>query len=299
MLRRSRSRLGVAIAVLVVGLAGTAAATAGADQRSSALALPTPARFVANLDLECFRTSEYTPPPLRAPIVLSHLNPVLDGQPRWEVRQLGPRTQLCSPVAKNNVIPPRDVLDFVRFVDLSCYRIDGPRTQFPLVLQHLNPVLADLPRREVAMLAPETLCLPVIKNSSEPPAEVLELVRYIDLVCYSETPQTSMGRRLQLTQLNPELAHIPPTTVQVNANRQLCVPMRKNDQQIPDRVLEIVRYVDLEKYDIVAPAPPQTQLRLRHINPLLVDLPAEPATLLARENLAVPVAKNGKIPPGR
>jgi len=289
----------VAIAVLVVGLAGTAAATAGADQQSSAIALPTPARFVANLDLECFRTSEYTPPPLPAPIVLSHLNPVLADQPRWEVRELGPRTQLCSPVAKNNVIPPRDVLDFVRYVDLSCYRIDGPRMQLPLILQQLNPVLADLPRREVVVTAPETLCLPVIKNSSEPPAEVLELVRYLDLVCYSETPQVPMGRKLLLTQLNPELAHIPPTSVLVEANRQLCVPVRKNDQQIPDRVLEIVRWVDLEKYDIAAPVLRETQLRLRHINPLLVGLPAEPATLLEREMLAVPVAKNGKIPPGR
>lgn len=289
-----RSRVAIAVVTLVVGLAAPAAA----DQRPAALDPPTPARFVANLDLECFRTSEYTPPPLPAPIVLSHLNPVLADQPRWEIGRLGPRTQLCSPVAKNEVIPPKDVLEFVRYVDLSCYRIDGPRLQVPLVLSHLNPVLADLPRREVVMMAPETLCLPVLKNSAQPPAEVLELVRYLDLVCYSETPQVPMGRKLLLTQLNPELAVIPPTTVLVQENRQLCVPVRKNDQQIPERVLEIVRWVDLETYAIAAPDLRQIQLRLRHINPLLVELPPESATLLARETLAVPVAKNGKFPPG-
>lgn len=299
-----RSRFGMAVLVLVAALAGTAAATTattaapGPGPDRQALALPTPLRFVSNLDLECFATSPYTPPALSTPLTLSHLNPVLANQGRWTVTGLGPRSQLCTPVAKNGVIPPADVLPFIRFVDLSCYRIGGPYLNLPLTLSHLNPVLGHLPRKQVTVLAPEQLCVPVLKNESVPPADVLQLVRYIDLVCYRETPEVAMNESLKLTQLNPVLTHIPTTEVRVAANRQLCVPVRKNEQQIPDEVLRIVRWIDLEKYDILAPTLTPTDVRLRHINPLLAGLPAEPATLVARQQLALPVAKNGNMPPG-
>ncbi|TDV43563.1 hypothetical protein [Actinophytocola oryzae] len=295
MLRRSRTRIGVAALVLAAALAGTAVAAATTSS-AKAPALPSPKDFVSNLDLECFRTSAYTPPPLHSPLTLSHLNPVLAGLPRWTVETLGPRTQLCSPVAKNDVLPPKEVLEFVRYVDLSCYRISGPAVGFPLTLSHLNPQLAHLPRRQVTVVSPEQLCVPVIKNDSVPPDEVLRLVRYVDLVCYRETPQASLGLSLLLTQLNPVLADIPPTKVDVTPNRQLCVPVRKNNQDIPDDVLKIVQWVDLEKFDVVAPAMHQIDLKLRHINPLLADLPAEPATLVSRHQLALPVAKNGNTP---
>jgi hypothetical protein len=305
MFRRSllRSRVGIAVLVLAAALGGTTAAVAAANTPAKAKApattaapWPTPAQFVANLDLECFRTSPYTPQ-LPAPLTLSHLNPVLAGQAPWTINQLGQRQQLCSPVAKNDVMPPPEVLDFVRYVDLSCYRISGPNINFPLTLSHLNPLLKDLPRREVTVMTPEQLCLPVIKNDSVPPDEVLRLVRFIDLVCYRETPQVPLGIKLRLTQLNPVLSSIPPTTVGVQANRQLCVPVRKNSQQIPDEVLKIVRWVDVEKFDIEAPAMQPIELRLRHINPLLQGLPAEPAVLLQRQQLALPMAKNGNNPP--
>ena len=301
MLRRSRhrSRFGIAVIAVVAALAGTTAAGAATTtpQAPQALSLPSPYEFVSNLDLECFRTSQYTPPALPAPITLSHLNPVLADQARWTVQGLGPRSQLCTPVAKNGKIPPKEVLEFIQFVDLSCYRIGGPSLDLQLVLSHLNPVLAHLPRKEVTVFAPQQLCVPVIKNDSVPPGEVLRLVRYIDLVCYRETPPVPMNESLKLTQLNPVLTEIPETEVRVTNNRQLCVPVRKNEQDIPDEVLKIVQWIDLEKYDIVAPALPAITLKLRHVNPLLADLPTEPATLLARQQLAVPVAKNGKEPP--
>lgn len=299
MLRRSflRSRIGIAVAVLVAALAGTAIAATAAPQKSPILP-PSPLRYVSSLDLECFRTTPYTPPPLAAPIVLSHLNPVLAEQARWTIQSLGPRTQLCSPVAKNGQIPSEDVLDFVRYTDLSCYRITGPNINYPVKLSHLNPVLKDFPVRGVTLGAPEQLCVPVIKNQSVPPDEVLRFVRYIDLACFRETPQASLNTQLKLTQLNKELSDIPTTLVDVRLNRQLCVPVRKNNQEIPDDVLKIVQYIDLEKFDIAAPTPPAVQLRLRHINPLLTGLPIEPATLVGREQLAVPMAKNGQIPPG-
>jgi hypothetical protein len=290
--------LGVAVLVLVAALAGsTAAASAGTSSTRQVQALPSPLQFVANLDLECFRTSAYTPPPLPAPITLRHLNPVLTAQAPWSIAGLGPRSQLCTPVAKNGVLPPEGVRAFIRYVDLSCYRIGGPTINFPLTLDHLNPQLGHLPRKQVTVVAPEQLCLPVIKNDSVPPAEVLNLVRYIDLVCYRETPQVPLNLSLKLTQLNPVLTGIPTTEVAVRENRQLCVPVRKNNQQIPADVLRIVQWIDLEKYDVTGPALAPVDLRLRHINPLLQGLPVEPATLIARHQLALPVAKNGRIPP--
>ena len=298
MVRRSliRWKIGVAVLILAAGLAGTATATSGAAP-AKALPLPSPARFVSNLDLECFRTNTHTPGPLPAPITLSHLNPVLANQARWQITSLGARTQLCTPVAKNDVIPVPGVLEFVSFVDLSCYRITGPSLNLPLTLDHLNPVLGHLPRKEVTVLAPEQLCLPVIKNGSKPPEEVLRLVRYIDLVCYRETPQVAMNESLKLTQLNKELSHLPDAKVRVTFNRQLCVPVRKNNQEIPTDVLNIVRWIDLEKYDLNADPIPTFTLKLDHINPLLERLPTEEATIAGRHQLALPVAKNGNKPP--
>jgi hypothetical protein len=298
MIRRSifRIRTGVAVMVLAAAVAGTATATAPVSQ-ARALALPSPLEFVSNLDLECFRTNAYQPPPLPGPLTLRHLNPELTQLPGWTVNALGQRNQLCTPVAKNGNIPPKEVLEFIKYVDLACYRIGGPTVNFPLVLSHLNPVLGHLPRKEVTMVAPEQLCLPVIKNNSVPPDEVLRLVRFIDLVCFRETPQVPMDEKLTLTQLNPVLADLPKADVLVNQNRQLCVPVRKNNQEIPDEVLRIVRWIDLEKYDITGPTPPAIGLTLRHINPFMANWPQEPATIIGRHQLALPVAKNGSIPP--
>lgn len=304
MIRRSffRSRIGIAVMVLVTALAGTAAAATAATPAATprqALALPSPLRFVSSLDLECFRTSAYTPPALTGPLTLSHLNPVLSAQAPWTVAGgLGPRQQLCSPVAKNNQLPPEEVLAFIRYIDLACYRITGPTINFPLVVSHLNPLLTNLPRRQVALMYPEQLCVPVIKNESVPPAEVLRLLQFIDLACYRETPPAPLNINLQLTQLNKELDAIPPTVVSVGPNRQLCVPVRKNNQLIPEDILRIVRWIDLEKFDIATTtAFPPVNLRLRHVNPLLAGLPLEPATLVARWQLALPMAKNNQIPP--
>jgi hypothetical protein len=252
--------------------------------------------FVSNLDLECFKTDPFTPPPTT--LTLTHLNPVLANLPR-ETVTIGPRVQLCAPVAKNNRIPPPTSLPFVRFVDLSCYQISGPAVNFPLTVGHLNPLLTTLPRRNIVMVNPELLCLPVIKNGVVPPPDVLRLVQFIDLKCYRTSPNNSLGIGLNLTQLNPVLGNIPPANVSVLQNRRLCVPVQKNNQQIPPDVLNIVRWVDIELFDIsTPPLPTPVGLTLQHINPLLTNLPAEHALLTAGIQLGLPVAKNGMIPPG-
>jgi hypothetical protein len=294
MTRRSlfRLRLGLITTALVATAVTTGAATPASSQVQ---ALPTPFAFVSNLDLECFKTEAVTPPPTT--LVLTHLNPVLANLPR-ETVTLGPRVQLCVPVAKNNKIPPADVLAFIRFVDVSCYQISGPAVNFPLVLSHLNPLLSTLPQRNITMVNPELLCVPVIKNGLAPPAEVMRLVQFIDLKCYRTTPNNSLGIGLNLTQLDPVLGNIPPANVSVLANRRLCVPVQKNNQVIPPDVLNIVRWIDVELFDISAPAlPTPIPLTLTHINPLLTGLPAEHATLLNAVQLGLPMAKNGMVPP--
>ncbi|WP_066370839.1 hypothetical protein [Herbidospora mongoliensis] len=263
---------------------------------SAAVALPTPKELTAFLDLECFRTSQYQPP--AATLTLRHLNPVLANLP-IETVTLGPREQLCVPVAKNNQQPPSPALDFIRFIDLACYRISGITVGTGLVLSHLNPLFQSAPRTQVALNSPQQLCVPVIKNNVVPPSEVLALVRHIDLKCYGITPNNPLGAQIGLRQLNPVLVPlIPNHAAQVTYARQLCVPVQKAGDVIPDQILNIIRWIDLEKFDINVAATPQVGLTLRHINPVLAGLPQEQAILYGASQLALPVAKNGAFPPG-
>ncbi|MEU8319351.1 hypothetical protein AB0C33_13340 [Nonomuraea sp. NPDC048881] len=280
--------------LLSAGLAVFAAAFLVATP-AGALALPTAKEFVSSLDLDCFKTTTYQPPAVA--LTLKHINPVLANQPPVQVT-LGPREQVCVPVAKNNVIPPSPALDFVRFVDLSCYRVSGPQINLPLSLRHLNPVLQGLPGLSVTLSSPQQLCVPVSKNGVVPPPDVLNVVSHIDLLCYAHTPNPSMNKALNLTQLNPVLVNqIPPRTVQVAAARQLCVPVQKGGDQIPADVFALVRWVDLEKFDASSPATPIVSLTLKHLNPVLANLPAEELRLTGPSQLAVPVSKNGAVPP--
>jgi hypothetical protein len=289
---RSRGRIATVLAILAIVLSTGAAASAQPPQIQ---VLPSPLRFVSSLDLECFRTDPH-PPPVNA-LVTRHLNPALAGLPA-ETNPLGFREQLCVPVAKNHVIPPPEVLDFIRFVDLACYRTQGLNVNKLLTLRHLNPVLSGLPPKNVVISVPQQLCLPVVKNGLFPPAEVLRLISYIDLKCYLEMPQVALDKILNLAQLNPVLAHIPPTDVRVTLNRQLCVPVQKNNQPLPADIINIVRWIDLEKYDITPAAPaPIITLTLTHVNPLLANVPPEPATISGPLQLMLPVAKNNMIPP--
>ncbi|GAB1818870.1 hypothetical protein [Herbidospora sp. RD11066] len=263
---------------------------------TAAVALPTPKDLTAYLDLECYKTNQYQPP--ATTLTLRHLNPVLANLP-IETVQLGPREQLCVPVAKNNQQPPSPALDFIRYIDLACYRISGLNVGTGLVLSHLNPLFQGAARTQVTMTVPQQLCVPVIKNNVVPPSEVLAFVRHIDLKCYAITPNNPLGAQIGLRQLNPVLVPlIPNHAAQVTYARQLCVPVQKAGDVIPDSVLNIVRWIDLEKFDINVAATPQVGLVIRHINPVLAGLPQEQVVLTGASQLALPVAKNGAFPPG-
>lgn len=291
----SRTRVWALTALLALVTGGVSSAgPASADVGIQAL--PSPLRFVSSLDLECFKTNPYVPPAIN--IVTRHINPVLAGLP-VESHVLGVREKLCVPVAKNGMIPPAGVVDFVRFVDLSCYRITGINVGFTVNLRHLNPLFSTLPPKNVVMMSPEHLCVPVIKNGVVPPAEVFNMVRFIDLKCYAEAPITALNRTVTLSHLNPVLGGLAPHAAAITFNRQLCVPVIKNNVMPPADVFNVVRWVDLEMYDIqTAPLPAALTLQLRHINPVLGNLPLETAVIQQGIQLGLPVAKNGIIPPG-
>jgi hypothetical protein len=290
--------------MLVVGsgIAVWASATAAASTAPGATlaALPGPHAFVSGLDLECYATPG---PALDVGVTLSHLNPVLQGLglPAHNVvlREL---QQTCVPVMKNGVMPASPALDFIRHVDLACYRVDAAPLASPvtLSLKHLNPVFASLPLHYVSLVGPSQLCVPVMKNGVAPPADVIDLVRYIDLECYRADPVTSHPNfAAMLQQLNPQLTGIPGHGMTLGpANRQLCVPVRKNNQVIPAASLDIIRWIDLEKFTAspaVSIAP--KYVVLGHLNPLFATLPRVGVTLQTATSLMVPVAKNGQLPP--
>jgi hypothetical protein len=138
------------------------------------------------------------------------------------------------------------------------------------------------------------------KNGVALPPDVLDLVRYIDLECYRTDPiGTHPTFGLALQQLNPQLVGIPNHGMTlVSPNRQLCVPVQKNNQVIPPASLGVIQWLDLEKFQ-ASPAvniPPKAVV-LHHLNPLFAALPRVPVVLQTANALMVPVAKNGQIPP--
>lgn len=284
--------------VVVASVVAGSGVMVSAPRGASAQPLPGPNQFVSGLDLECYDTPG---PALNIGLTLRHLNPVLINlglQPHQVViREL---QQTCVPVQKNGVPPQAAALPFIQHVDFACYRIDAAPLPAPVTLnlRHLNPVLANFPGHPTTLTGPVQLCVPVAKNSINPPLAVLQLVRFIDLECYrafGDHPTFT----LDLKQLNPQLTAIPPHKMTlVQTPRQVCVPVQKNNQVVPTAILNIVKWVDLEKFAaspsvIIHPV----NVLLRHLNPLFTTLAPVPVTLERGSALMVPVAKNGVAPP--
>lgn len=303
----SRTRIAIGGAVVVAG--ASLLLVSGAPEAQpvdellvkdpSVAALPTPKDFVTGLDVECYDTPGAA---LNLTVTLSHLNPVLIamGLPAHNViiREL---VETCVPVMKNGVSPPSTALPFIQHVDFACYRLEAAAlSTAPLLnLRHLNPVFSTLPGHDVRLLQPDRLCLPVAKNNVLPPTEVLDLVRYLDLECYTvaETLHPNFGANL--SQLNPQLTAIAPHGMTLtSAPRKMCVPVRKNQQVIPSASLNIIQWVDLERFPALQPISINpVGVLLRHLNPMFTTLPQVQVVLQRAIALMVPVSKNGQTPP--
>ncbi|HKI03761.1 MAG TPA: hypothetical protein VKK31_17405 [Thermoanaerobaculia bacterium] len=262
-------------------------------------ALPTPGAFVRNLDVRCYRIPNL--PAAGVPLQLAHLNPVLVnmGLPVENV-VLGAPQDFCVPVFKNTIAPPANVLPFIRFVDWKCYGITGPPLNLPLMLNQLNPVIANLlgPATNVIVREPQQLCVPVYKNNAVPPAAVAQLVRFLDVKCYRVDSQPiPSGLSVTLSHLNP-LITVPPETVGFLAPpHQLCVPVKKNNLTPPAAVLPIIQFSDVLCYR-TSGQPLNLTFNLTHLNPVLAGLPVETVVTGLPSKFCVPVAKNGNFPPG-
>jgi hypothetical protein len=258
-----------------------------------------PRRFVDNLDERCYQITNQ--PPLNLPLRLDHLNPlfVQMGLPFENVVLQSPQ-QLCVPVKKNNIPPPSDTLPFIQFLDWKCYGISGSPLNVPLTLTQLNPTISGLLGSTVSVTVqePQQLCVPVAKNSSNPPPNVLQLIQYLDVKCYRVTSTVNRSASLTLTHLNPLFSTLPPEVSTIGpAPQQLCVPVTKNQTVIPSSVIQYIQYSDTLCYPATGAALGQN-LTLRHLNPLMTTLPSENVFVGSSLKLCVPVAKNGMLPPG-
>jgi hypothetical protein len=260
-----------------------------------------PRRFVDNLDVRCYQISNQ--PPLNLALRLDHLNPLFVSMHLpFENVILGAPQQLCVPVEKNNVVPPSDTLPFIQYIDWKCYGISGSPLNLTLALTQLNPVIAGLFGSTVSVVvgAPQQLCVPVVKNNVNPPANVLALVQYLDVKCYGVSSSVSNSKVVTLSHLNPLFSTLPRENSTIGpAPVQLCVPVTKNQASVPTTVVQYIQYSDVLCYPATG-VPLGQNLTLSHINPVLVakGLPRENVFVGNSLKLCVPVAKNGMFPPG-
>src|SRR4051794_16733950 len=218
-------------------------------------------------------------------------------------------TLWCIFVLASLVVPPAAMglpaspRRFVDNLDERCYVILQPQPALglTLTLSHLDPVLVKkgLPDQTVTLQQPVKLCVPVKKNNVAPAADTLPFIQYLDWKCYGITGP-SLNLQLHLTQLNPQIVNIlgPSVTVTVGVPQQLCVPVVKNNLVPPPDVQQLVQYVDVECFAVTSPAPPPKNILLNHLNPMFSGRPAETRAFgPAANQLCVPVAKDGDIPP--
>jgi len=263
-----------------------------------AQAPPTVLDFVSFLDERCYQISG---PSLGVPLLLTHLNPVFRDLPAQNVL-LGAPQQVCVPVQKDELVPPKDVLPYLQYVDWACLGISGPPLNVTVKIDQLNPVIAKLlgSTDVVTVLNPQQLCVPVSKNNEVLPADVQNLVQYLDVECFQVIAAKPVGGQiLKLTHLNPLLTSLPLEVVTFNGPTatQLCTPVFKNNQIPTDDVLPYIQYSDVLCYEVTGP-PMNRDLLLTHLNPVLSGLPQMNVVATTTQKLCVPVAKNHQFPPG-
>lgn len=303
-MKRWRELFVVCFLGAVVSIALVCAGTAGiqAQETTDPTVLPSPYDLVSNLDLSCHKT-EPAPPPADV-LSLRHLNPVLTAMGVEETyAYLGELEELCAPVVKNLHFPSDELLRYLRWIDLACFEAHSSEAlNIPLSLSHLNPVLQEmgLPDEDVILTELSQVCVPVAKNETYPPVAVRQLIKYIDLACFELEAEPIDPFELDLRHLNPVLQELgfEDQATNIVAPKQLCVPVLKNEQQPPEEIVEILKWIDLKKYAVEPLTElPHVDIVLSHLNPLFLDVEPIQTIVMDAVKLAVPVAKNGETPP--
>jgi hypothetical protein len=185
-------------------------------------------------------------------------------------------------------------------LDLECHAAEGQPPVPSVWIRQLNPVLQDqLPNQQAVLGGLEDVCVPVEKNEQTPGPAALAIARWVDLACYeASAPPVNVG--VNLTHLNPVLANLPDENVTVVGLEQLCVPVRKNDSEIPPLVRQIVSQFDFACYALEEPtSAANTPLVLSHLNPVIRDMQLDDraVTLRRAHQLCVPIAKGNQVVP--
>jgi len=147
--------------------------------------------------------------------------------------------------------------------------------------------------------------LPLAVSASSPPGEEppsegispRRFVEHLDVRCYKIITRDDV--LLHLDHLNPVFREsgMPAEDVDFDP-QQLCVPVQKFDQRVPDDVLRYIQYVDWRCHGINGPSL-DLPLRTTHLNKVMVEMfGGEGNDIVVREpqQLCVPVAKDDHFP---
>jgi hypothetical protein len=131
-----------------------------------------------------------------------------------------------------------------------------------------------------------------------PPVD--QVVSHFDQRCYTFPAQHAVGVPLTLSHLNPVLVQLGAKDHDVTLEdpQELCVPVQKDDEKPPTGVHKVVQWLDWECFGIKGD-PLNITLDLDHLNPVIKAKIGLRDRVIVREpqQLCVPVAKDGKIPP--
>ena len=149
---------------------------------------PTALPFLQHADLACYRI-DAAPLATPAPLSLVHLNPVLATLPAHSAALIQP-VQLCVTVVKSGSVVAPEVLRLLRWIALECYAVDpGSQPTFGVSLKQLDPALAGLGGHRAALApSPRQMCVPVQGNNETVPADLLAILRWIELERYTVSP---------------------------------------------------------------------------------------------------------------
>jgi hypothetical protein len=202
--------------------------------------------------------------------------------------------------AQNPPNPPSP-FELVSQLDFECRPAIGQPPVPQVFIRQLNPVLVNRLPNQVAMLGQlEDVCVPVAKNNQIPSPRALGIAEWADLACYAATaPPVDLD--VKLSHLNPVLAGLPDEDVKLVQLKQLCVPVRKNNSQIPPAIKEIVSHLDVACYELEQPTSDANRvIGLSHLNPVIQAMQFDNRLVEMKRarRLCVPVGKNGQqIPP--
>lgn len=128
-----------------------------------------------------------------------------------------------------------------------------------------------------------------------------QLVSNIDLACNDVKGGQTPARSIMISHLNPVLQRMGFKEEQAHLGRleQLCVPVAKNEVIPPNSAYAFVRWIDLACYHAKSENSQVANLKLSHLNPVLrkLGLPPEKVAMGRLEQVCLPVAKNGAVPP--